>query len=79
MAILFPVNSLRNVAIMLVATPLVFPLDLDMLISRELSAIAADADRQDPDPKSDPDPGPNLVLTLPQTSILTLAWPWLYH
>ncbi len=42
---LLPLNSLRNAALLLAASPLVFPLDLDMLISRELSTIARHVNR----------------------------------
>ena len=45
MATMFPINALVNAAILLTATPLVFSTDVDMLISPELSALAADADR----------------------------------
>ena len=45
MATMFPINALVNAAILLTATPLVFSTDVDMLISPELGALAADADR----------------------------------
>ena len=44
-AVLFPINALRNAGLLLAATPLVMMMDLDMLISPELSAIARDRDR----------------------------------
>ena len=46
MAINFPINALRNAAILLTATPLVAMIDVDMLISPELSEMARDADRR---------------------------------
>ena len=45
-AAMFPINSLRNVGLLLAATPLVLMMDLDMLISRELSALAKNSSRQ---------------------------------
>ena len=43
---MFPINSLRNVGLLLAATPLVMMLDLDMLMSRELSTLADGTDKQ---------------------------------
>ena len=45
-AVLFPINSLRNAGLLLAATPLVLMMDLDMLISRELFTVTRDTDRQ---------------------------------
>ena len=42
---MFPINSLRNVGLLLAATPLVFMMDLDMLMSRELSTLADGTNR----------------------------------
>lgn len=39
---LFPVNALRNAALLMVRTPLVFILDGDMLTSSDLSLDMAD-------------------------------------
>ena len=44
-AALLPVNALRNAAILLADTPLVLPADMDLLIGRDLSAIASDPKR----------------------------------
>ena len=53
-AIMFPINSLRNVGLLLAATPLVMMMDLDMLMSRELSALADGTDRQASSPSPQP-------------------------
>ena len=34
---LFPINSMRNAALLLARTPLVLSMDIDMLMSRELT------------------------------------------
>ena len=39
MAVLFPINAMRNAGLLLAATPLVMMMDTDMLISPELSAL----------------------------------------
>ena len=42
---MFPINTLRNVGLLLAATPLVLMMDLDMLMSGELSALVKDTRR----------------------------------
>ncbi len=43
---LWPINSMRNAALLLAATPLVFSTDVDMLLSRELSVVASNVNRR---------------------------------
>lgn len=43
--VLFPINALRNAALLMARTALVFNLDGDMLISTDLSASLADPAR----------------------------------
>ena len=44
-AALMPLNTLRNAALLLADTPLVLPMDMDMLIGRELNDLAGDPER----------------------------------
>ena len=68
---MYPVNSLRNMGLLLAATPLVMMADLDMLMSRELSILADGTDRQassaSPQPQSrSPPSNCNVVCFLTQ-------------
>ena len=45
-AALLPINALRNAAMLMADTPLVLPMDMDMLINRELNALAGDPKRR---------------------------------
>ena len=45
-AALLPINALRDAALLMADTPLVLPMDMDMLINRELNALAGDPKRR---------------------------------
>ena len=42
----YPINAARNMAMLLARTELVFPVDIDFLLSRDFSDIVLDADRR---------------------------------
>ena len=41
----YPINAARNMAMLLARTELVFPLDIDFLLSRDFSDIVLDPNR----------------------------------
>ena len=44
----YPYNSVRNMAMLLTRTELIFPVDIDFLPSRDLSNVVLDPDRRGP-------------------------------
>ena len=46
MLVTYPINAARNMAMLLARTELVFPMDIDFLISRDFSDIVLDPARR---------------------------------
>ena len=46
MLVTYPINAMRNMAMLLARTELVFPMDIDFVPSRDFSDIVLDSDRR---------------------------------
>ena len=46
MLITYPINAMRNMAMLLARTELVYPLDIDFVVSSDLSEVVQSPDRR---------------------------------
>jgi len=46
MLVTYPINAMRNMAMLLARTELVYPLDIDFVVSSDLSDVVRDPDRR---------------------------------
>ena len=51
MLVTYPINAMRNMAMLLARTELVYPLDIDFVVSSDLSDIVQDPDRRGSAPR----------------------------
>ena len=46
MLVTYPINAMRNMAMLLARTELVYPLDIDFVVSSDLSDVVQDPERR---------------------------------